>query len=285
MKPVRSRTEMPISVDLTEGVADWWMLGATLGAAVATAASAVVVGVQAVQTGRSTRAAVRAAEAAERNADAAVTAAQVTERMFLRSEQARREAALPKVTMQAAEWSEDAVFRRAWNGTMQWERLPEDFNLVFDGPDSWPGIFDDVALRVPVTVANDGSESAIFTIYNSAFVEEGAPATDQTSWIIRPSGTLIGHVMIARTLGYWGHYDKKHEESDVAGSALITCEVGARRSASQTWEMLAHGHPFRRAPGDEDRLILDQPGTRLYCTTSYLGARLEEAEGGVADVS
>jgi hypothetical protein len=265
-----------ISVDLAEGVADWWMLGATLGAALATAASAVVVAVQAVQTSRSTKAAVRAAEASERNADAAVRAAEVSERMLAMSEQARREAAVPNVILDTPQLSEERVYRRPWLDPTQWELLQDGFSLPFDGPEAYPVYWDEVGLRFPVTLHNDGQAGAFLTVEGAAFVEEGPLQANRDTWVIRPGETLRGHIIFFRDVGAWAGYTLHRDALEPAGVATISCGVGTQRRGWQMWRLTAAGDPFMRDPHNENNLVLGITGTQLYRTMEDLGTTLEE---------
>ena len=252
--------------------ADGWMLGATLGAAVATLASAVVVAIQAVQTRKSTQASVRAAEAAERNAEAAVTAAQVSERMFAQSERARREAALPKITIHCPDFSEAGVYRLKQRDEDGWELLPDDFRLPLGDVE----MFDEVAVRVRLTFMNDGDQSAVLTPMGPPFILDMSETYPESTLVVPAHGQLVGYVMLSQQATQWAHYDPYRDENDPASSALFTCEVGADRSASQNWQLIARGQPFRKDLEHDDVLIAHVTGTKLRCDLEYKGSELSE---------
>ncbi|AJW78483.1 hypothetical protein VO01_04445 [Clavibacter michiganensis subsp. insidiosus] len=252
------------------------MLGATLGAAMATAVSAYVVAYQAVQTRKATKASVRAAEAAERNAEAAVAAAKVSERMLAQTEQARREAALPKITVHCPDFSQASVFRLKPRSETGWELLPKDFRLIHGGARADLDMFDEVAVRVPLTFINDGDESAVLTVQGLPFILEMAESYPQSTWVVPAHDSLMGFVMVAQMVNQWANYDPYRSEYDPAGSALLTAEVGAHRSASQTWQLIATGMPFRRDPDDDDVLVAAVTGTQVRSAVKYLGSDLSE---------
>jgi hypothetical protein len=270
--------EWVLPVDVQDGPSDWWMLGATLGAAIATAVSAYVVAYQAVQTRKSTKAAVRAAEAAELNATAAVIAAKVSETMLAQTERARREAALPKITVHCPDFSEASVFRLKPRSETGWELLPQGFRLVHSGVHADLDMFDEVAVRVPLTFINDGDESAVLTVQGLPFILEMWGSSPQSTWVVPAHGSLVGFVMVSQMINQWANYDQYRSEYDPAGSALLTAEVGAHRSASQTWQLIATGMPFRRDPGDDDVLGAAVTGTQLRCSVKYLGSDLTEPD-------
>ncbi|MEW5012256.1 hypothetical protein NAI87_00365 [Clavibacter michiganensis subsp. michiganensis] len=265
-------TRWVLPVDVLPDAADGWMLAATLAAAVATAASAVVVGIQAVQTRKSTEAAVRAAEASERNADAAVAAARVSERMFAESERARREAALPKITIHCPDFSEAGVYRLKPRDEDGWELLPEDFRLPLGDID----MFDEVAVRVRLTFMNDGDRSTVLTAMGPPFILDMSETYPESTLVVPAHGQLVGYVMLSQQATQWAYYDPYRDENDPASSALFTCEVGADRSASQNWQLTARGQPFRRDPDHDDVLIAHVTGTKLRCDLEHKGSELSE---------
>jgi hypothetical protein len=254
-----------LPVDVLPDAADGWMLGATLAAAAASAVSAGVVAYQAVQTRKST-------EAAETNARAAVTAARISERMFEQSQRDRREAALPKVTIECPDFSDTEVYRLSPRSEVGWEFQPQGFRLVHSGPLADLDMFDELAVRVPLTFRNDGDESVVLTVSGLAFILDLSEVRPRSTLVIPARGSLTGFVMVSRAIAQWAHYEPYRSEYDPAGTAVLTCEAGAHRQASRNWQLIVTGTPFQRDPADDDYLIAIISADPLRCEVKFLGS-------------